>query len=688
LASLRLARPRALELAWLAILLVGMLLVTPVQGEESPSRPPEAHAASLLMTLRTGDAERARAAASALSKRCMTDRSSPDSDCHHWIFTYAARFAGRITGREVLQARLRLVRATAEETRAKGRFFRASSTPEIQLLQQHRVYYGSYIATGIVGWNTAGRPRYLADRLDEYAPIEELFAHVFGEHPESGDWESLSRRVLAVLETTRVDDLPRQQAGAPVDPDDPRYWGAIAAWAGSSEREKRERATSIARELQQIAQEYEVWRGAERTVDLLAASLPQRDLLIDIVEYTDWRKGPTRSYLAVGVSRDPDQTRIRHVSLGAADLIDARARTLRRAILQRADMPPEASELFATLLAPFASEMRRAQRVVVSPPDALQQLPFAVLRGRSGALGDGKPVIYGSPRALVDERLLPYRIRGFRDPSKGLILTDPDYDFGVPAEAPQRRAATAQRAADDPWPLRWGRLAFTQREGLEIAVHAGPRAQFLSGVAANEGILLRARGPAFIHVATHGFFLRQPLVSMEDLGRMARAGRDPFADFVLRGDPLLQSGITLTGANQLAAGGSVRRYGADGILVAAEVANLDLEGTDLVVLSACETGLGALGRGSGVAGLRSAILQAGAQNVIMSLWEVPDQQTSHLMTSFYSWYLNGTPAAESLRLAQVSVRARLRRIGMDHPYYWAGFVLESQKLETAARPPN
>lgn len=163
---------------------------------------------------------------------------------------------------------------------------------------------------------------------------------------------------------------------------------------------------------------------------------------------------------------------------------------------------------------------------------------------------------------------------------------------------------------------------------------------------------------------------------------MLRDGRNPFYDLALRTGPLLQSGIALAGANLLSTGGYIGEYAEDGILVAAEAALLDLEGTELVVLSACETGLGVIESARGVAGLRSAFLHAGAQNVIMSLWMVPGEQTSRLMQSFYSNYLNGVAPAEALRLAQLSVRLKLRSRGqLEHPFYWAGFVLETRQFD-------
>jgi CHAT domain-containing protein len=104
---------------------------------------------------------------------------------------------------------------------------------------------------------------------------------------------------------------------------------------------------------------------------------------------------------------------------------------------------------------------------------------------------------------------------------------------------------------------------------------------------------------------------------------------------------------------------------------------MDLYGTDLVVLSACETGLGKIQRGNGVAGLRRAFKIAGAKNIIMSLWSVPDQETGWLMEEFYRSYLAGDDPAVALNKARSAIRKKLiARDGVDQPFYWAAFVLE------------
>jgi CHAT domain-containing protein len=108
-----------------------------------------------------------------------------------------------------------------------------------------------------------------------------------------------------------------------------------------------------------------------------------------------------------------------------------------------------------------------------------------------------------------------------------------------------------------------------------------------------------------------------------------------------------------------------------------EAGNLNLRGTELVVLSACNTGQGDVKNGEGVFGLRRALQEAGAQEVLMSLWSVPDQETLDLMKLFYAKWLAGMEIHEALKEAQLEMRERVKKShgGKDLPYYWGAFVL-------------
>ena len=135
---------------------------------------------------------------------------------------------------------------------------------------------------------------------------------------------------------------------------------------------------------------------------------------------------------------------------------------------------------------------------------------------------------------------------------------------------------------------------------------------------------------------------------------------------VLSENPLLRSGLALTGANDRQGG-----EGEDGVLTALEAAGLDLWGTKLVVLSACETGVGEVRNGDGVYGLRRALVLAGVESQVMSLWQVSDAATRDLMVAYYQRLQAGEGRTEALRQVQLSM---LRGPMWQHPFFWASFI--------------
>jgi len=192
-----------------------------------------------------------------------------------------------------------------------------------------------------------------------------------------------------------------------------------------------------------------------------------------------------------------------------------------------------------------------------------------------------------------------------------------------------------------------------------------------SGSGASEAMFKQlAPGHRVVHVATHGFFLGD-----------ACASREPTADDrvtpafyeVTRENPLLLSGLVLAGANHRQ---SAAPHEQDGILTAQEIATLDLRGTEWAVLSACDTGLGAVRAGEGVFGLRRAFQLAGARTVILSLWSVEDESTRDWMSSLYRHrFIDGKSTADSVRDASLQLLDYRRSRGEStHPFYWGGFI--------------
>ena len=245
---------------------------------------------------------------------------------------------------------------------------------------------------------------------------------------------------------------------------------------------------------------------------------------------------------------------------------------------------------------------------------------------------------------------------------------------------------------------KWTELKYTEGEIRiihDMLKEHGYSSQFFTNNQATEQSLKDVEGPSILHVATHGFFLetveeKKPVIPKpsnlfedpEYIKFQKRALVDPNYNFSpdeirtynkqrleqIRNHPYLNSGLVFAGANT--AYGKQNPMTNDGLLTAYEIVQLNLENTELVVLSACDTGEGVLRNGEGVYGLQRAFQVAGAKSLIISLWEVPDQFSEELFTAFYTNWLTKDM---SKRLAFKTALTEIRE-SWDHPRYWGAFI--------------
>jgi CHAT domain-containing protein len=319
-----------------------------------------------------------------------------------------------------------------------------------------------------------------------------------------------------------------------------------------------------------------------------------------------------------------------------------------------------------------------ATRLFLSPDGVLNLVPFAALADEHGKyLVETYSVTY-----LTSGRdLLRLQVSGeSRQPP--LVVADPLFDAKQAATAGGREGG---RRSADMGRMHFGRLPGTAREA-EALGRLLPDARVLTQAAATESGLKQVSSPRLLHVATHGFFM--PDQTQNGGGGTRAAGLSgngaARADARLE-NPLLRSGIALEGANGRSGVG-----GEDGILTALEAAALDLWGTKLVVLSACETGVGEVKNGEGVYGLRRALVLAGSESQVISLWQVSDEATRDLMVGYYKRLQAGEGRTEALRQVQLEMLrgggqaggSEQRGIGgklnlkadRSHPYFWAAFI--------------
>ena len=330
-----------------------------------------------------------------------------------------------------------------------------------------------------------------------------------------------------------------------------------------------------------------------------------------------------------------------------------------------------ASSLYDLIWRPIATYVEGRDLVLVAMDGSLEMLSIAGLVDSDGSY-------------LIEEHTIHYLSSG-RDlarvvketpGNKGLlVICDPDVSVtpSVRSTSSEPRFSsiedlgplTERSGIQDLQPignlflprLPWARSEANAVAGAWRSKRVG-EAIVLCGAEATESALKQlAYGKAAIHIAAHGYLIEET--------KPPAVAHGGFADESLEMNPLLRSGLLLTK--------SVGPSAENGILTAQEVLGLDLQGTELVVLSACLTGLGQVAAGEGVYGLRRAFQLAGARTVVCALWAVSDVSASQLMSDFYTKWGHSVP--EALRSVQLQEIRRLRSAQQsDHPYYWAGFI--------------
>ena len=284
---------------------------------------------------------------------------------------------------------------------------------------------------------------------------------------------------------------------------------------------------------------------------------------------------------------------------------------------------------------------------------------------------------------LSSTRQLAY-IQGETIGDKSVLYGGLKYDAATfdtipasPSSKEKRAIAYVPRAIVDSLDIRgsYKYLPGTKEEADHIVSYLNTHSipyKYYYGVAGTEESFKGLDGskPKTLHIATHGFYMTEQDAERKNFARplLQEETRVYHED-----KPMTRSGLLLSGCSRALNHENIPDGIEDGILTADEISKLDLRGLDLVVLSACQTGLGDITSGEGVFGLQRGFKNAGAKTIIMSLWNVSDFATQHLMTSFYNHYLSGMPKEQSFRMAQKELREMVGS-GQNKPD-WAAFVM-------------
>lgn len=430
------------------------------------------------------------------------------------------------------------------------------------------------------------------------------------------------------------------------------------------------------------------------TIDAILAAIPSGAALVEFAVYAPpivtAHPGPNASgppRVVAYVLRGDGE--VRWKDLGEAKPLDKAVALFREALRdpKRQDAAELGRALDEKLMRPLRPLLGDASHLLISPDGDLSLIPFeALVDENSHYLVERYSISYlGSGRDLL--RLQAPRKTG----SNPIIVADPL--FGEPKSAISGAAprgsqsATARnRPGGDAAPspdrgrrsvttggdmsgLYFAPLTATAQEAKAIQA-LFPDSTVWTGAQATKTALKDVKAPRILHIATHGFFLQDIAAA----GLTSSNGTRAYSPDAASDNPLLRSGLALAGAN-LRNGGAPDSSIDSGILTALESSGLDLWGTKLVVLSACDTGIGEVRTGEGVYGLRRAFVQAGAETLVMSLWPVSDYVTRQLMTGYYEKLKQGTGRAEALRQVQLEM---LKRKDRSHPFYWASFITSGE----------
>ena len=416
----------------------------------------------------------------------------------------------------------------------------------------------------------------------------------------------------------------------------------------------------------------------------VASNLDKDEVALEFVRFENMNEAQDAEYYAIIVQKEYDEPRIIYL-FNESSLKPILANNANKPVYKyvtdlysTVSSQSKGKELYELVWSKVEKEVKGCQTIYYSPAGLLNTVSLQAISNGKSYLGEkytmhlvssigsvpqikaetaeigAKAVVYGGIQYDVEESMMIQESRLYM-PTNPLTW---DTSFGE-----TRRG--------------WRYLPGTDKEAKSISsmfTNHNIDVKLISGTSANEESFkaLSGKGVNAIHIATHGFFLSDN----------AELKKNPFinptmSDKVGFVDPMIRSGLLFAGGNRAWTGKRQINGIEDGILTAKEISTLDFSSVDLVVLSACQTGLGDVKANEGVYGLQRAFKLAGVQTIIMSLWAVDDRATSIMMSVFYEKYLDGNSKDDAFKYAIDAIR-NYEIEGeqpFNSPYYWAGFVI-------------
>lgn len=488
----------------------------------------------------------------------------------------------------------------------------------------------------------------------------------------------------------------------------------IAKW--DKKRRKLEEEISLQIELDDFG-------SSLKAVDYRAvvACMPQGAALIEFVKFRTYDFHSASSKESMGwkeeryvafVLRKDQIDNVEMVDIGEAHEIDEKIKNFRKAVRESAQIDDisifqkSCAEVKRIVFDSIAPYITGARHLFIAPDGELMKLPFEILRTdiKDKYLINSYKISY-----INTGRDLLRLNNSINESNPPVVIANPDFDLQESLCCDKEiedkttsfsRNSRNMRLED----LSFDPLPYTEIEGNCVAklLNITP----ILGTEAVERKIKEIKSPSIFHIATHGFFLEnQPLMVEDNLSSKMHEIQSQYN----YENPLLRSGLALAGAKTWLQDGKVPIDAEDGLLTAEDIACMNLRGTKVAVLSACETGLGEVKTGEGVFGLRRAFILAGAKTLVISLWQVDDLATTILMDRFYHNLLERKlPRMEALKEAQIFLRDSTSTVlkawwgerhswnneiveifdsfygnsrPFENPFYWGTFICQGEYRE-------
>jgi len=432
-------------------------------------------------------------------------------------------------------------------------------------------------------------------------------------------------------------------------------------------------------------------RERNLTLNDIARSLPSQSVLVDFIQYrrydfaartNQWREQRYAAYLTFPLMNSSTNVVVEREDLGeAAPINEAIALVCKRMSAGQfaaKDLAGALEQLSGLVYSPLARRLTNVSHLIICPDGQLSRVPFEMLPVGNNFLVEEKTISYvTSGREVVRLANSAAKVRN----SKSVVMGNPDFNFDLANVRPLNPAvqlaggpSVLRSLSRDYDSLKFQPLPGAEAEARSVAKLLGDDAILYLGADAREAELKAVQSPRVLHLATHGFYFPdQEFNSTNSSAKSNQTRRLLYAKRNNWENPMVRCGIALAGANH--AMQITNALAEDGLLTALDASLLNLQGTELVILSACDSGEGDVKIGEGVMSLRRAFLIAGTQTVLASHWNISDKATSQLMTEFMRRWHAGEPRAQAWREAQLEL---LHSKDFSNPYFWSAFTLTGQ----------